>query len=77
MTLKRGGENDPISVAHSLLEETLPQRREFYVSTEGGLAGKECFCNAGDLGSMPESERSPGEGKGYPFWYSGLENSMG
>ena len=30
----------------------------------------------GDLGSIPGSERSPGEGKGYPLQYSGLENSM-
>ena len=40
-----------------------------------GLAGKESTCNAGDLGSIPGLERSPGEGKGYPFQYSGLENS--
>ena len=40
------------------------------------LAGKESACNAGDLGSIPGLERSPGEGKGYPFQYSGLENSM-
>ena len=33
-------------------------------------------CNAGDMGSIPGSERSPGEGKGYPFQYSCLENSM-
>ena len=32
--------------------------------------------NAGDLGSIPESGRSPGEGKGYPLQYSGLEISM-
>ena len=39
-------------------------------------AGKECPCNAGDLGSIPGLGRSPGEGKGYPLQYSGLENSM-
>ena len=38
-------------------------------------AGKESACNAGDLGSIPELGRSPGEGKGYPLQYSGLENS--
>ena len=32
-----------------------------------GSAGKESACNAGDLGSIPELERSPGEGKGYPL----------
>ena len=33
-------------------------------------------CNAGDLGLIPGSGRSPGEGKGNPFQYSCLENSM-
>ena len=33
-------------------------------------------CNAGDLGSIPEPERCPGEGKGSPLQYSCLENSM-
>ena len=42
----------------------------------GGSASKETTCNAGDLGSIPELERSPGEGEGYPLQYSGLENSM-
>ena len=37
---------------------------------------KESACNEGDLGSVPALGRSPGEGKGYPFQYSGLENSM-
>jgi len=41
-----------------------------------GSAGKESTCNAGDLGLIPELGRSPGEGKGYPLPYSGLENSM-
>ena len=41
-----------------------------------GSAGKESSCNVGDLGSIPGLGRSPGEGKGYPLQYSGLENSM-
>ena len=43
------------------------------------LSGKESACSAGDTrdaGSTPELGRSPGEGKGYPLQYSGLENSM-
>ena len=32
--------------------------------------------SAGDLGSIPELGRSPGEGKGYPLQYSDLENSI-
>ena len=42
-----------------------------------GSAGKESACNAGDLGLIPGLGRSPGEGKGYPLQYSGLENSIG
>ena len=42
----------------------------------GGSDGKESACSAGDLGSIPESGRSPGEGNGYPLQYSCLENSM-
>ena len=41
-----------------------------------GSAGKESACNAGDLGSISGLGRSPGQGKGYPLQYSGLENSM-
>ena len=41
-----------------------------------GSAGKESVHNVGDLGSIPGLGRSPGEGKGYPLQYSGLENSM-
>ena len=40
-----------------------------------GSAGRESTCNAGDLGLIPGLGRSPGEGKGYPLQYSGLENS--
>ena len=41
-----------------------------------GSAGKESSCNSGDLGLIPGLGRSPGERKGYPLQYSGLENSM-
>ena len=41
-----------------------------------GSAGKESVCNAGDLDLIPGLGRSPGEGNGYPFQYSALENSM-
>ena len=42
----------------------------------GGSDGKESACNVGDWGSIPGLGRSPGEGKGYPLQYSGLEYSM-
>ena len=38
--------------------------------------GKESTHNAGDPGCISGLGRSPGEGKGYPLQYSGLENSM-
>ena len=41
-----------------------------------GSAGKESACSVGDLALIPGLGRSPGEGKGYPLQYSGLENSM-
>ena len=41
-----------------------------------GSAGEESACNVGDLHSISGLGRPPGEGKGYPLQYSGLENSM-
>ena len=49
-------------------------------SLSGGFpdstVGKESTCHVGDLGLISGLGRSPGEGKGYPLQYSGLENSM-
>ena len=42
----------------------------------GGSNSKESACNVGDPGLIPVSGRSPGEGNGYPLWYSCLEYSM-
>ena len=43
----------------------------------GGLDGKASACNAGDLGLIPGSGRSPGEENGNPLLqYSCLENPM-
>jgi len=39
-------------------------------------ASKESACNVGDLGSIPESGRSPGEGNGNPLHCSFLEKPM-
>ena len=62
--------------------ETVEKREPFallvgmQIYTVTNSDGKASSCNAGDLGSIPGLGRSPGEGKGYPFQYSGLENSM-
>ena len=42
----------------------------------GGSDGKKSAFNIGDVGSIPWSGRSPGEGNGYPLQYSCLENSI-
>ena len=41
-----------------------------------GSDGTESACSVGDLGSIAGLGRSPGEGKGSPLQYSGLEDSM-
>ena len=42
----------------------------------GGSDGKASTLKAGDLGSIPGSGRSPGEGNDTPLQYSCLENPM-
>ena len=59
----------------------IPWRRDrlpipVFLGCPCGSAGKESTYNVGDLGSIPNLERSPGEGKGYPLQYSGQKNSM-
>ena len=49
----------------------------FHVSgSPDSSVGKESDYNAGDPGSIPGLERSPGEGNGNPLQYSCLENPM-
>ena len=56
------------------------ERKHRHLLSTGGFPGgsnsKESACIAGDLGLTSGLGRSPGEGKGYPIQYSGLENSM-
>ena len=47
-----------------------------YEDFPGGSDGQVSFYNAGDLGSIPGSVRSPGEGNGNPIQYYCLENPM-
>ena len=51
-------------------------QESFFGGFPENSVGKKSACNAGDLSSIPGLGRSPGEGKGYPLQYSGLENSM-
>ena len=50
--------------------------RVMHVDFPGGSDGKASAYNAGDLGSIPGSERSPGEGNGNLLQYPCLENPM-
>ena len=47
-----------------------------YLGFPHGSDGKASACNARDLGSIPESGRSPGEGNGNPLQHCCLENPM-
>ena len=71
LVYKGSGESESCSVVSNSLKPH---------GIQGGLpcvsTGKKSACNEGDLGSIPGLGRSPGEGKGYPLQYSGLENSM-
>ena len=46
------------------------------IGFSGGSVGEESTCNARDPSSIPGLGRSLGEGNGYPFQYSCLDNSM-
>ena len=41
------------------------------------ISGKEAVCAAGDVGSIPGLESSPGEGNGNLLQYPSKENRMG
>ena len=53
-----------------------PQQRQLLLGFPHSLVVKASACNARDTSSIPGLGRSPGEGKGYPLQYTGLENSM-
>ena len=60
--------------------DVLELQMNWIMVTKGGFPGgsdsKESACNARDSDLIPVLERSPGEGNGYPLWYSCLENPM-
>ena len=53
-----------------------PQKSWTQLGFPGGSDGKASACNVGDLGLIPGSGRSPGEGNGNPLQHSCLENPM-
>ena len=61
------------------MRRTPDQESTGYVQNRGFPGGSEVKNppdKAGDVGSIPGLGRSPGQGKGYPLQYSGLENSI-
>ena len=61
---------------HMGRESQIGENIPFHQGFPGGSEVKASACNAGDLGSIPRSERSPEEGNGNPLQYSCLENPM-
>ena len=51
-------------------------RLQYLKGFPGSSDSKESTCNVEELGSIAGLGRSPGEGKGYPLQYSGLEISV-
>ena len=64
-----------LSLLFSLPESSFISSLFWRMGFPDSSAGKESTCNVRDQGSIPGLGRSPGEGKGYPLQYSGLENS--
>ena len=56
--------------------ECWPGHLSFWDVLPSGSDSKESCCSVGDLGLIPGSGRSHGEGNGYPLQYSCLDNSM-
>ena len=63
-------------VSSSPLAEFNPPRFVHFPLAFRWLNGKESAYNAGDVGLIPGSGRSPGRRNGNPLQYSCLENSM-
>ena len=61
---------------HEIRRHLLLERKAMANSVLRGSDGKESTCNSGDLGSIPGSGRSPGEGNNNPLQYTSLENPM-
>ena len=65
------------SAIHYCLERVVsPTKEKKVLGFPGGSVVKNPPANAGDMGSIPGSGRSPGVGNGNPLQYSCLENSM-
>ena len=59
-----------------IIKDPVGMKKTVLLGFSGSSDGEASAYNAGDLGSIPESGRSPGEGNGNPLQYSCLKNSM-
>ena len=66
----------PICLAHQTSSSVLSHWFKNSLGFPGGSEGKVSACNVGDMGLIPGSGGSPGEGNGNPLQYSCLENPM-
>ena len=58
------------------VHSSITQIHVFFGGFPWWLSGKESACNAGEVGLIPGSGRSPGGGHGNPLQFSCLENPM-
>ena len=72
LVIWRAGTHSPLRRRNFKLLTAILEAKGF----PDGSEVKASACNAGDLGLIPGSGRSPGEGNGNPLQYSCLENPM-
>ena len=63
-------------ISKTIREGKTKRKIKNQISFPGSSDGKGSAYNAGDLGSIPGGERSPGEANGNSLHYSCLENPM-
>ena len=78
--LNSSGQNNPYKAKGNMMWSDaklwLNNSLNLFMSFPHSSVSKESACSAGDLGSIPGSGRSPGEGTGNPLQYSCLENPL-
>ena len=63
-------------ISHIYINNCISNAAFSHLGFPCGSTDKESACYVGDLCSIPGLRRSPGQGKGYPLQYPGLENTV-